>query len=407
MVSDFNQLYYQDSYMRVFDAKILESRYDAKGLWLRLDQTAFYPEGGGQAGDRGTFAIEDVDQKLSIIDTIEVNGLIWHQTNLNQDINLDGRSVHGEIDWERRYDLMIQHSAEHIYSGLVNKHFNYDNVGFHISEDFMTIDFNGPLTADEVSEMEDLCNQAIRENIAYEIDYYDSAKAASVSYRSKIELPHAVRIVTVPGYDRCACCGTQVKHTGELGLLKVIDQMNYKGGVRLTLLAGQRALNDYKAKHNALKQISIQLSSPILETVEAVQRLESELTAEKAKQVQLTKRIVEAMSSQWPEQFEEASFLFAEGLTKEIHKALAKEMSSRVNSTVLLCSELHDQSILFSIASPSSTESAVLLNEIRENFGAKGGGKSNFLSGQIPAGPLRLSEVEKEMKTKGYKLYKL
>lgn len=407
MVSDFNQLYYKDSYMRVFDAEILESRYDTNGLWLRLDQTAFYPEGGGQAGDRGSFTIEGINQSITILDTIEIDGLIWHQTDFNSDISLVGHSVHGEIDWERRYDLMIQHSAEHIYSGLVNKHFAYDNVGFHIGEDFMTIDFNGPLTADEVAKMEQLCNQAIRENIAYEIDYYDSAKAAAVSYRSKIELPHAVRIVSVAGYDRCACCGTQVKRTGELGLLKVIDQMNYKGGIRLTVVAGQRALNDYSAKHNALKQISIQLSSPILETAAAVQRLEAELTAEKAKQTQLTKRIVSAMAGQWPEQFNEPSILLAEDISKEIHKAIAKEMSSRVNSTIILCSEVEAGSILFSIASLEASDSLEVLSELREKFSAKGGGKSSFLSGQIPADQSTLTDIEKEMKTKGYKLYYL
>lgn len=407
MVSDFNQLYYQNSYIRAFDATIIESKLIKEQLWLRLDQTAFYPEGGGQAGDTGTFLIDGYDNLIHVLDTIEEDGLIWHQIDIEALNNINGRSVHGEINWEQRYDRMIQHSAEHIFSGLVNKHFNYDNVGFHINDSFMTIDFNGPLTASEIAHMEQLCNEAITKNIDYEIEYYDSADAVTIPYRSKIDLPQAVRIVNVPGYDRCACCGTQVRNSGEIGLLKVIDHMSYKGGVRLTLLAGQRALTDYSQKHDSLRRLSVSLSSPINAVEAAVQRLENDLASEKATSITMTRRLVQALSTSWPDIFSEASALFVPAVSKAIHKELAKTLSTRASSTVLLCSEVEDASISFTICGDNSQGNQDLLTDLKQTFEAKGGGKANFIAGQLAAGSADILSIEKHMADKGYKTFHL
>lgn len=407
MVTDFNQLYYKDSYLQTFDAKVLETKFAKGQLQIRLDRTAFYPEGGGQAGDTGYLFVAGSTDKIDVVDTIEADGLIWHLTAETQELELVNRTVQGRIDWERRYDLMVQHSAEHIYSGLVNQHFGYDNVGFHINDRFMTIDFNGVLTDTDVADMERLCNIAIRKNLNYEIDYYASAAEAPADYRSKIELPQAIRIVTVPGYDRCACCGTQVKQTGEIGLLKVIDRINYKGGVRLTLLAGQRALDDYVAKHDSLRELSALLSSPILETVQAVERLQAELENEKADTLRLTRRVVDALNRNRPTSIDQPTLLVARNVSAAIHKELGKQVSTATTAIALLCSEVEDGSIHFTICGTEASETQALLNELKQLFSAKGGGKSAFISGQIRNDNTSIEAIEEHMTAKGYKCYPL
>ena len=385
MVTDFEQLYYQDSYRRRFDAKIQAYREEMGEVWLRLDQTAFYPEGGGQPGDKGTIHIEELCITLDVIDTQEDNGLIWHQIRTGQapelSPNCEGLTILGEIDWERRYDFMQQHSAEHILSGLVNKHFGYDNVGFHINETLMTIDFSGPLSQDELDEMETLCNEAIVSNIPFKIDYYTHEEAEAISYRSKIDLPEAIRLVTVPGYDCCACCGTQVKMSGELGLLKIVSWMNYKGGVRLEVLAGKRALLNYRQKHDSLVKLSRVLSSPVSGVEDAVNKLVSDLEEHKFAYNHLEQRWVMALLASIKDTSGRLVILHPEA-SPSAHKELAKQLSLRIEGQAILCGPA-ENSLRFTIIGTDAYDGHAVLNLLQTNFGAKGGGKPSFISGQI------------------------
>lgn len=400
MVTDFKQLYYQDSYLQAFSAKILEVKINNETLALRLEQTAFYPEGGGQPGDSGIITIEASNLLCRIFDTQEEQGLIWQLCDVS---SLDGREAsslvgleaEGRIDWERRFDFMQQHSAEHILSGLVNKHFGYDNVGFHINETLMTIDFSGPLTTDEIALMERLCNEAINQNILYQIDYYTADEASKLSYRSKIDLPDSVRLVTVPGYDCCACCGTQVRSSGELGMLKVVDSMNYKGGVRLEVLAGKRAFEDYTRKHDVLRHLSRQLSSPIEAIDKAVGKLREEAEAAKFIQSKMERRLVRSLLAALPERITEPTAFKHSDLTKSAHKELAKALSGKVDSLVVVYGEMDDKSISFSLLAPPRMDARPLLNELKSGMDAKGGGKPGFIAGQIAAESASLTALEK------------
>ena len=401
MLSDFNQLFYEDSYKQTFDAKVQDHKTIDGKPWIKLDQTLFYPEGGGQPGDTGTLTVSD--KTVLVLDTQVEDNVIWHQVETLEDLPID-RSIRGAIDWERRYDFMQQHSAEHIYSGLVNKHFGYDNVGFHLNERFMTIDFSGPLSQAEVMEMETLANLAITKNLPFEITYHTPKEAKEITYRSKLDLTDTIRLVTVPGVDRCACCGTQVRNTGEIGLLKVTNVMNYKGGVRLELLAGMRAIIDYQKKHNDLKDMGAQLSSPTDEVLEYVKALIKDRDDLQAETTKLSRRLVDVISDAWPEQFQTKSAITITDLSADSYKDLAKTFSTKTDALSILLGLMPDESIRFSISGTKEDEVKDLLENLKTTFAAKGGGRGTFISGQI-AKDISIDAVKEYLRDLDFKLY--
>lgn len=269
-MEEMKELFYRDPYAKEFDAEVVRCvEKDGKYL-LQLSDTAFYPEGGGQPCDHGTInriEVSDVQR--------DRNGVIWHTVS---EPVAEGGTVHGIIDWKRRFDFMQQHSGEHLFSGFVHQKFGYDNVGFHMNEKLVMIDFDGPMTLEEAEEIEQRVNEAVWADLPSLITYPSREELDSLSYRSKKELTGTVRIVTYPGVDVCACCGTHVAHTGEIGPVLMTGFENYKGGVRISLLAGNRAIAYMRQlRHNAAI-ISRLLSVPPLETAEAAEKLQVENT---------------------------------------------------------------------------------------------------------------------------------
>ena len=229
-MSETRKLYYEDVYTKEFTAKVLECREGKKGYEIILDQTAFYPEGGGQPCDLGT--LNDVE----VLEVHEKNGEIIHYT---KEAIEPGKEVTGKIDWDRRFDLMQQHSGEHIVSGLVHAAYGYDNVGFHMSSDVITVDLSGVLSETQLAEIEAETNRKIWENSEVEITYPSREELDKLDYRSKKELTGQVRLVRFPGSDLCACCGTHVTHTGEIGAVKILTVENFHEGIRLTMICGK------------------------------------------------------------------------------------------------------------------------------------------------------------------------
>lgn len=258
------KLYDLDSHLFSFDAAVLEVRPHGDRFAAILDRTAFFPEGGGQYGDRGTLA------DTQVLDTIEENGEILHI--LDREIPA-GSAVHGEIDRADRMRKMQNHSGEHIVSGLLHSLYGLENVGFHLGRDDVTLDFKGELTRADLDRVEDLANRAVWENIEVLAEYPSPEKLANLSYRSKLELTENVRIVTISGYDVCACCAPHVARTGEIGLIKLADFARYKGGVRIHLRCGIDALADYREKYTHAAAISGALAVPQGEISDGVQRL--------------------------------------------------------------------------------------------------------------------------------------
>lgn len=261
------KLYYQESMTRTFTATVTSCTQE-KELWaVTLDRTAFYPEGGGQPADHGTLG------GVAVLDVREKNGEVFHFCNGKVDI---GAVVDGAVDWERRFDLMQQHSGEHIVSGILCGRFGCDNVGFHIGHELVTIDFNAALSTSDVEMVENLANRYIWEDHPVQIDYPSPAQLEHLEYRSKKALTGQVRIVRWPEADCCACCGTHVKSSGQVGMVKLISCQKFRDGVRIEMAAGARALRWINAVAAQNTRVSQLLSAKPGETAVAVERLQKE-----------------------------------------------------------------------------------------------------------------------------------
>lgn len=277
------KLYYKDSHIKEFDAAVLSCVPEKEGYKVVLDRTAFFPEGGGQYADTGML------RDAYVSDVQEEKDVIWHMTDKSFK---EGEKVHGKIDWEKRFESMQQHTGEHIISGLVHGRFGYNNVGFHLGADYCTMDFNGPITKEELKEIELEANKIVYQNLDVEVLYPSRPELADMEYRSKILIEGQVRIVRIPGVDMCACCAPHVKKTGEIGNIKLVDMVNYKGGERIFMLCGFRALADHRKKEKSAKAISALLCAKEGEIAEAVEHLKAEQLSLKGKAAELEQRLL-------------------------------------------------------------------------------------------------------------------
>ena len=287
------ELYYKDVHRTEFTAEVLSCTADKKnGTFLAvLDRTAFFPEQGGQKSDRGTLG------EAEVLDAHVKGGIITHV--LDRPLE-EGSTVTGKVDWARRFDFMQQHTGEHMLSGRVHARFGYDNVGFHLSETETTLDFSGPIDAEALKELELEVNRAIWADIPVKTGFPEEEVLKNLDYRSKLELTHDVRIVEIPGIDVCACCAPHCDTTAQVGIMKITDVMNYKGGVRLHIACGQRALSDYGRKQDAVDAVSVLLSAKREEIAEAVKKhLEKESRTEVAL-AETGRKLLEAYAAALP-----------------------------------------------------------------------------------------------------------
>ena len=281
------KLYYEDCHLRKFSAKVVGCTKTDNGWLVILDATAFYPEGGGEAPDLGVLG------GVNVLDVQEKDGQILHLCDGPLTV---GETVEGEIDWARRFDLMQQHTGEHIISGLLHEKFGYMNTGFHVGTDVMEVDFDGPVSWDDLMEIERKANEAVWENIPLECWIPSPEERPNVFYRTILALPWPVRIVRVPGYDSCACCGIHVKTTGEVGLIKILSCTTLRGGVRLGLVCGARAYRHMATIFEENRKVSQAFSAPMHGTGEAAQRMNEALAAEKSRAIGLQNRILEMIA---------------------------------------------------------------------------------------------------------------
>ncbi len=279
------KLFYEDIHVTHFTATVVScepaeapagNKNDRTGSLYRvlLDATAFFPEEGGQSADIGTL------DGQAVLDVQIKNDLIYH--TVKEPVTV-GKTVECHVDWEQRFDFMQQHSGEHILSGIVHTRFGYNNVGFHLSTREVTMDFDGVLDERQLRDIELAANRVIWQNLPVEISYPSDNELSALSYRSKIEIDGQVRIVTIPGVDACACCAPHVDTTGQIGMIKIVNSQSYKGGVRLTILCGQRALTDYTAKLDSVTTLAQSMSVKQEQVVEAFDRQKTETLSLKEK----------------------------------------------------------------------------------------------------------------------------
>ena len=267
-------MYYENAFLREFDGVVVNCRPQGKKWLVQLDRTAFYPEGGGQPADHGILG------GAKVTDVHERDGVILHTCDRALP---EGETVHGEIDWARRFDHMQQHSGEHIVSGMLCAAYNCDNTGFHLGEESVIIDYNADIPWEGVLDIEARANRYLWENHPFEALYPSAQELAALPYRSKKELTGQVRITRFPGADCCACCGTHVAYSGQVGLVKFIGWQKFRDGVRLELLCGSRALHYLALNWAQNTAVGRSLSVKPGKTAQAVERLQGELQAVKAR----------------------------------------------------------------------------------------------------------------------------
>ena len=267
------KLYDADSYLTEFECKVVSLYNDDNYIYIETDRTAFFPEGGGQTCDVGYLGdvyVENVQ---------EIDGKILHfvKNSVENAEKLKNKDVLcGKVDFKKRFSDMQQHSGEHIVSGIVNSLYGYNNVGFHLGSEIVTLDFYGELNEEDICKVEDLVNKAIWDDLEIKVHFPSDEELKAMTYRSKIEIEGQVRIVEIPGVDMCACCAPHVKRTGEIGIVRVVNFERYKGGTRVSILCGERALLDLRHKLKQNRLVSNLTSSKQDETAVAVERLKKE-----------------------------------------------------------------------------------------------------------------------------------
>ena len=363
------KLYYENCNLQEFTATVTGCEETEKGWSVTLDSTAFYPEGGGQACDLGTLG------DARVLDVREQGHQVVHLC----DRPVSG-TVTGKIDWNRRFDLMQQHSGEHVLSGLIHEKFGYHNVGFHIGAEFMEVDFDGPITWEELLELEEKANRAVWENLPIGCSYPAPDALAKISYRSKKALDWPVRIVQVPGIDTCACCGVHVATTGQVGFIKVLSCVKFHQGVRIQMVCGGRAYRYMGRIFEQNRQVSQLFSAKPHETAEAAQRFNQQLTAEKFRATGLQKRVFASIATSYAGKG--TVIHFEPDLTPGAVRELTDSIAAVCGGTAAVFSGTDEAGYNLCILGADAKE---LGSSLTQKFPGRGGGKPGTFQGSIQA----------------------
>lgn len=365
------KLYDADSHIRSFDAKVTGCSEEKNRFGIELDQTAFFAEGGGQQADRGVL------DGQTVLDVQEKGGHVYHYVHKAIPV---GKPVHGEIDWPFRFTNMQQHSGEHILSGLAYAWKGYHNVGFHMNASLTTIDFDGAFTAEELMQLELQANRVIYENQPVTICYPSAEELERMDYRSKKKLTGAIRIVRVGESDCCACCAPHVRRTGEIGQIKIIDAENYKGGVRLTIVCGERALLDYDQKNQLLKKLGNRLSAKPEQVEEAFHKQEEQMRDLKERLSALSAELIRCRLQQLPDRPSEC--LTETAMDAVAARSLVNGMAEKLTGHGAVLLPKGTGEYLYIIGSRQE-DVRLLARQLAERFGGRGGGSCRMVQGTV------------------------
>ena len=381
-----NKLYYDSAYIKEFEAQVLSCQEGKKGWEITLSATAFYPEGGGQPADTGLLG------NVRVTDVHEKDGQVVHYTDGPLPV---GEMVRGVIDWDRRFQHMQEHSGEHLVSGLIHQRFGYDNVGFHMGTDEVTIDFNGVLEWGDLMAIEEKANGMIWENLEISAVYPEKDELVAMEYRSKKELTGAVRIVSIPGGDVCACCGTHVERTGEIGLVKFLSMIHYKGGVRISLLCGKRAVEDYERKRDQVQKISVLLSARPGEISRAVEKLKDEEAKLQEKLVAAYDKLIASEVRDIKEGDGDIFILEPDFEAIQLRHLVNRLLEEKKGKTVLALGGAAEGSFLYVLGSRDG-DMRRLSRELNGLLNGRGGGSAQMAQGTFFATKDQLQAILKE-----------
>lgn len=369
------KLYYENSRMCECAADVVSIEKNDGRYRTVLDKTCFFPEGGGQQSDTGFI------RNTAVLQVEEVGGVIYHISDDEPDFAV-GDTVRCRIDWEKRFARMQAHSGEHIVSGIVHKLFGFENVGFHMDDTLMTVDFSGFLTKGQLKDVECAANRAVYENVPINT-FYAEQRPEITDYRSKLPTLRNPRLVEIVGYDICACCAPHVSRTGEIGIIKILSAASHRGGVRITLICGKTAFDELSARYSDILRLSNMLCAPhngvpdavsdLLVRIEALKR-EAALQKEAA-----LKRIADTTAHVGGN-----LCVFADGLDTDGIRKLAVMLRDRCEGLCVVLSGEDEAGYAFAITSPK-VKLRALSKEINTALSGRGGGKDDMLQGRFVA----------------------
>ncbi len=365
-----DKIYERDSYVKQFSATVVSCEKKDSFYYTVLDKTAFFAEGGGQGADRGEI------NGVRVLDVQEKDGEVFHKTETPFE---EGEEVVGTLDWHTRFDRMQNHTAEHITAGVIHSLFGYNNVGFHLSDEIMTADFDGPLSEADVEKIELLANRAVFENHPISVSFPTTEEFSRIECRSKLELGEGIRVVKIEGVDTCACCAPHTAMTGEVGVIKILDFSAYKGGVRLEMAAGERAYLDYARFNAQNKRLMAVFSAKRGEVEEAVMKLCEDTGALRAEVHALSGKL--ALATLSPIEIKGVTVAFLENCTYDDLRLCANSLVSQGSSTVFLFSKTPDGSLYVASSPEGDVREAV--KGLNLALGGKGGGKPSWAQGKV------------------------
>ena len=367
------KLFYEDCHLTTFTAVVLSCGKTEKGWEVILDATAFYPEGGGQACDLGTLG------GAKVLDVQEAGETVVHLCDGPLEV---GTTVEGAIDYARRFDLMQQHTGEHMVSGMIHRRYGYHNKGFHVGSEVITIDFDGVIPAEDLPGLEAEVNAAIWQNLPVRCWIPSPEELPNVFYRTKRELPWPVRIVEVPGIDSCACCGIHVARTGEVGLVKLFSAMGFRGGTRMEMACGKRALDMLNTAFDQNKQVSHAFSAQWMETGAAARRMNETLEQEKFRFAQLQKKILLDTAKSYVNCGDVLHF--AEDLEPVMVRELADAIAEACGGRAAVFSGADGTGYNYALVTRQG-DLRSFGKEMTQALNGRGGGKPNFQQGKVSA----------------------
>lgn len=375
------KLYYENQYIKEFTAQVLSCEEGKRGFEVILDKTAFFPEGGGQPGDTGFIG------DAQVTDTVESGDDVIHICKTAVSLG----ETECKLDFEKRFTNMQIHTGEHIFSGVLHSICGYDNVGFHMGEHSVTVDFNGVVTADELARIERLSNEAVYKNIPVEAIYPSDEELEGYSYRSKKEIKGQVRLTKIEGVDLCACCGTHVAYTGEVGIIKAVSMMNYKSGVRITLQIGRKALEDYSEKNRSAYEISNLLKAKVDEITPAVERILAQLYEARMNYSNLKKELFAVKAA---EASGEKYIAFDDGASADDARIFA-DMLAEMAGIAAVFSGNDEAGYKYAVVSRNA-DVREIGKAINTACNGRGGGKPDMVQGSVTASK---KEIEKFWET--------
>ena len=385
MVRKMIKLYYEDSYIKDFTAEVQKCIPKENGYAVLLSQTAFFPTAGGQECDSGTL---DGQMVLSVF---AQNDEVYHL--LKNPIEI-GERVFGELDFDERFRKMQHHSAEHIVSGLAFSKFGLNNVGFHLDNSGVTIDYDAEIGEKELSEIEILANEAVWKNLAITASYPTEEELERINYRSKTDILGRIRIITIDGIDICACCVPHLKRTGEIGIIKFTDMVRHRGGVRVKMICGKDAVSDYSEKQKSVIAVSTMLSAPQSDVEKAVLKLKDDFEALKRERAEEIKKLAKVQAENIPKT-DGNYYIFSDISDKNALRLLANEGKKQVGGIFAVFSGNDKDGYGYIITAKSGVKDFVKM--LNSKLFGKGGGSDTMAEGQLLSAKAEIEAVLKEM----------